>query len=326
MPLIVDTTTVPGPDRFDYWASEHARVLHPLALRRPGREPFTGRIRAHRVGPVALYRIEGDASAIQRTARLIDRHDPEELQITHLVRGRFRIEQGGRSALVGVGDVSGYETSHPYQVWSAGRFELLLFSLPRALLGERAEQICGRTAITLDGRSGTPALAGQFLRGLADRIEDGTLDAAAAGLGDCVVDMVRLLYADEPRLPDTPSADRPSDALFAQVVAAVDARLGDPDLGPRSLAAAHFVSARRLHRLFEERGHTVAGWIRSRRLAAVRRDLADPLLRDRPVRALAASRGFTDAPHFSRLFRRTYGCTPGEYRARGAAEVTPSGR
>jgi AraC-like DNA-binding protein len=85
------------------------------------------------------------------------------------------------------------------------------------------------------------------------------------------------------------------------------------DLGPRSIEAAHFVSTRLPHRAFEEHGHTVAGWIRERRLDPGTRD---PALRHRPIRAVAVARGFTDAPHFTRLFRTVHGCTPGEYRAR----------
>jgi len=315
MPVIVDTSTVPGPDRFDYWADAHGRVLHPLELRRPGRGPFTGRIRAHRVGAVTLYRIEGDASAIRRTTRLVARHDPEELQITHLVCGRFRIEQGARTAVIGAGDLSSYETSHPYDVVSAGRFELLLFSLPRTLLAEYAEPVCARTASPLDGRCGPAAVAGPFLRVLADRIEDGSLDADAAGLSDCVVDMVRLLFADavDP-VRHAQATAPPLTGLFPRVVAYMDAHLAEPGLGPRSIAAAHFVSARQLHKIFEREGHTVAGWIRARRLAGVCHDLADPGLDCYPIRLLAARRGFTDAPHFNRLFRAEFGCTPGEYR------------
>lgn len=312
MPLLVDTSTVPAADRFDYWAGAHGRVLHPLRLERPGREPFAGRIRAHRVGPVTVFRIEGDASAIERTARLVAQQDPEELQITHLVRGRFRIEQDGRTAFVAAGDLSGYETSHPYRVESAGPFELLLFALPRTLLGARADAICARTAITLDGVSGPAALAGPFLRNLADRIEDGSLDANAAGLGDCVADMVRMVFAADTACPAP--HERPADALFVQVTAYIDVHLGDPALGPPGLAAAHFVSPRLLHRSFAEHGQTVAGWIRTRRLDAVARDLADPGLARRSIRAIAAQRGFTDAPHFNRLFRKVHGCTPGEYR------------
>jgi two-component system response regulator YesN len=41
------------------------------------------------------------------------------------------------------------------------------------------------------------------------------------------------------------------------------------------------------------------------------------VLRDRSIRAIATARGFTDAPYFSRLFRKTRGCTPGEFRCRG---------
>ncbi|MFC4942920.1 helix-turn-helix domain-containing protein [Pseudonocardia sp. GCM10023141] len=313
MPLLVDTSTVPAPDRFDYWAGAHGRVLHPLRLERPGREPFTGRIRAHRVGPVTVFRIEGDASTIERTARLVAQQDPEELQVTHLVRGRFRIEQGGRTAFVDAGDLSGYETSHPYRVESAGPFELLLFALPRALLGARAEAICARTAITVSGRSGPAAVAGPFLRSIADRIEDGSLDANAAGLGDCVADMTRMVFS--PDRVSSPDLDRPGDALFVQVKAYIEGHIADPALTPRSLAAAHFVSPRLLHRTFAERGHTVAGWIRTRRLDAVARDLADPMLAPCSIRALAVARGFTDAPHFNRLFRQVHGCTPGAYRA-----------
>ena len=315
MPLIVDTSTVPGPDRFDYWASAHDRVLHPLRLRRPGTDPFTGRIRAHRVGGVTLYRIQGDASTIERTRRLVARHDPEELQVTHLIRGRFRIEQGGRIAVVGAGDVSGYETSHPYQVQSEDAFQLLLFSLPRVLLGGWADTICARTAVAMDGRAGTPALAGPFLRGLADGVEDGSLDADSAGLADCLVDIVRLLFTDPPDRASRADS-RTSSALFAQVVTYIEAHLGEPALGPRSIGAAHFVSPRQLHKVFQVEGHTVAGWIRARRLDAVCRDLADPALRDRPIHALASARGFIDAPHFSRLFRSTHGCSPGQFRHR----------
>ena len=83
-------------------------------------------------------------------------------------------------------------------------------------------------------------------------------------------------------MPRRPSRPRSGTALFPQVVAYVDAHLGDADLGPRAVAAAHFVSPRQLHKTFAAEGRTVAGWIRSRRLDAVRRDLADPALRERP--------------------------------------------
>jgi AraC-like DNA-binding protein len=239
------------------------------------------------------------------------------------VRGRFRIGQGERTALIGAGDLSAYETSHPYDVLSAGRFELLLFSVPRALLGVPDDLLCARTAAALDGRLGAAAVAGPFLRALADQIENGSLAEDTAGLQDCVVDVVRLLFAGHAGPGTAVIAERRPDPLFASVVAYVDAHLAEPGLGPRTIAAAHFVSPRTLHKVFEAAGHTVAGWIRARRLEAVCRDLADPRLADASIGALAARRGFPDAPHFSRLFRGTYGCTPGEFRRRRRAGRPP---
>jgi len=105
------------------------------------------------------------------------------------------------------------------------------------------------------------------------------------------------------------------DSTFVYLGRQIDVHIADRALTPRTLAAVHFVSPRLLHRTFAERGHTVAGWIRTRRLDAVARDLADPALLHRSIRAVAESRGFIDAPHFNRLFRQVHGCTPGEYRA-----------
>jgi AraC-like DNA-binding protein len=34
---------------------------------------------------------------------------------------------------------------------------------------------------------------------------------------------------------------------------------------------------------------------------------------NRPLSAIALDAGFTDQPHFTRVFRRTFGETPGQY-------------
>jgi AraC-like DNA-binding protein len=73
-----------------------------------------------------------------------------------------------------------------------------------------------------------------------------------------------------------------------------------------------------------EQGTTVTDWIRERRLAGCRRDLADPTLRDVPIGDVAVRWGYRDQAYFSRLFRRAFGETPREWRAR-AAELQPIG-
>jgi AraC-like DNA-binding protein len=46
----------------------------------------------------------------------------------------------------------------------------------------------------------------------------------------------------------------------------IQEHLGDPELRPAEIAAAYHISLRLLHKLFQEQGTTVAGWIRTRRL------------------------------------------------------------
>jgi AraC-like DNA-binding protein len=117
--------------------------------------------------------------------------------------------------------------------------------------------------------------------------------------------------ADQAELLPVESRER---TLLLRIHAFIEEHLGETELSPGIVAAAHHVSLRYLHRLFEAQDTTVAGWIRRRRLERCRRDLADPAFRAVPVAAVAARWGLPDSAHFSRLFRRTYGLPPAEYR------------
>jgi AraC-like DNA-binding protein len=112
--------------------------------------------------------------------------------------------------------------------------------------------------------------------------------------------------------------------LLRRIYEYIEQRLGDPGLSPGSIAAAHHISTRYLHKLFETEGCTVAAWIRRRRLDRCSRDLADPAQWNRPVNAIAVRWGFADDAHFNRLFRATYGVPPGRYRTMRLGLATSS--
>jgi AraC-like DNA-binding protein len=93
----------------------------------------------------------------------------------------------------------------------------------------------------------------------------------------------------------------------------IELRLGLPSLTAASLCQRLGVSRSTLFRLFQNEGG-VQSYIRSRRLEAVRRALAE---RGSPasVGELAYRYGFSDASHLTRLFKAAYGTTPTAFRA-----------
>jgi AraC-like DNA-binding protein len=136
--------------------------------------------------------------------------------------------------------------------------------------------------------------------------------ASAARVGTVVREALTVALANRRDVRAVPCARR--DALLARIRAFIETHLGDPELTPAGVAAAHHISLRYLHRLFESQPHGVAGMIRELRLERCRRDLLDPAHADRTVAAIAARWGFASAAHFSRVFRAAHGLPPAEFR------------
>jgi AraC-like DNA-binding protein len=167
------------------------------------------------------------------------------------------------------------------------------------------------TGVRIPGDHGAGAVFSSLARQVVAHLDDyGPGDGAR--LGTTLVDLLTAALAALDRTGEAPSGD--GQALRRRVHAFIEQRLADPALTPRTIPAAHHVSLRYLYKLFEGERTGVAGWIRERRLERCRRDLLDPALAARPVRAIAARRGLVEPAAFSRAFRATYGLPPAEYR------------
>ena len=95
-------------------------------------------------------------------------------------------------------------------------------------------------------------------------------------------------------------------------------------LSPESIAKAHGVSVRQLHRLFRRTGTSIGRWILRARLDRCAADLLDEARLAESVTQIGFAWGFNDSAHFSRVFRAEFGQAPTLYRLTRTAPGRPS--
>lgn len=295
---------------FERWREAVSQAFVPLdAAPLPGRATtFQGGLSSRAVGDLQLSEVSGRATRVTRSTRSIRNADPGVIKVALQCVGVSTVVQHDREATLAPGDLVAYDTSAPYDLAFAGSFGLLVAVLPRETLRVGDHELADATARPISTRAGVGAL----LRPLLTELGGDSLDATASTplVADAVADLVSA--ALRAATPDRSLGVGESILLSAR--AYIESNLGDTRLCPADLAAAHHVSLRYLQKLFAQDGHTVAGFIRQRRLDRCRRDLADPTQAHRSVGSIGASYGLIDAAHFSRIFKDAYGVSPRRYR------------
>lgn len=123
--------------------------------------------------------------------------------------------------------------------------------------------------------------------------------------------VLRAPSGSEPSGPGM-ALDAKNRARTQRVIAFIHSHLHAP-LDAGHLASVADMSVSRMNTVFRQAtGYSPLEYVRQVRVAEARRLLADPEL---AVKEIAARIGFEDGFHFSRVFRRTDGLSPTEYRA-----------
>lgn len=284
----------------------------PLEISGEERGPFMARLCSADADDVVFTEVTARPHLVERTRDTIASGGSGYYKVSLLLSGSSILVQDGKELVMRPGDLSVYDTSRPYSLLFGEDFRNLIMMFPKDRLEIPSSFTDQLTAVSLsqEHRGVSPVLTA-FLSQFPGQLTH-LSQPVRAKLAHTSIDLTGTLFSSI--LDAAPGQRDPHQVLLQKIYAYIEQHLSSGDLSPGSIAAAHYVSTRHLHSLFRQADTTVSTWIRERRLERCRTDLLDPVLAERTVSAIAARWGFTDAAHFSRVFKSAYGVSPSDLR------------
>lgn len=273
---------------------------------------FAGSITHRSMGALGMFGVACRRHTVHRRPDDLTLAGDAYFLLTLQLAGAKQLTQDGRSTTIRAGEFALYDSEQPLTLDVGDDYRSVNVKFRKAAVGAH------------DAAAFSHLVARKFSteHGIAPVVWSTILSMGAlapsprsAGilLAGNVIDMTATMLRAHAGIADPVEHDERTRRRQA-VEAYIDERLADPDLRVDSIAAAHFVSVRYLHTLFRDSGHTVAGWIRHRRVEACKRDLANVAAGAVPAAAIGARWGLADPSHFGHVFKNATGSTPAEYR------------
>lgn len=293
------------------WRAEVNRSFVPLQIDELG-VPFRGHLEHAVVGDVSVFEIIATPHVVRRTEELIAQVEGRYYKLSLQLDGPTVLEQDGRAVHLNPGDIAIYDTHRPYTLTFPEKNRAMVMMFPHERVDLPRDEIAQVTAVGFPSDEGLGRVINPFFVELGRNLDQLTGPHASRLVYSALDLLVTMLSQELQRMRG--GRVSPARSLAREVREYILTHLGDPDLSPVSIAQAHYISTRHLYTIFSAEGATVSAWIRQRRLEHIRRELADPVQADRPVSAIAARWGLTDAAHFSRAFKAEFGMSPTAYR------------
>ncbi len=303
-----------GPGQQDLLPRFRAAIdelFPPLQIVPLADEGLRARLRSAGSRELQLTHLAANTHLVERRPGVHVGKEHSYYKISLQLAGEVTMSQGNRESTLTPGTIVLYDTARPYDLGSDEDFSFLVAMFPKHALALPDGIASDLAAIPIPADRGVGAILASYLRTLDEHLP--LLGSqAGAGLSRTFLDLLSTLIGETLEVGVDGRSTRT--AALMRVLAYIDEHLDDPGLDPATIAAAHYLSVRHLYNLFGATGTTVSQWIKQRRLEGARRDLADPLRAAETVAAISERWGFEDAGYFSRIFKQSFGQTPGEWR------------
>ncbi|RQV12877.1 helix-turn-helix domain-containing protein [Burkholderia cenocepacia] len=287
-------------DRLLAWADQVRASCVPMVFRTESDQGFHGEISSVNTGDVCVSRI----SAVDHVAAHgwddVRRTADDYLLVSIQIEGRGAIEQDARTAFVDPTDMVLFDSSRHFVWHFSGQHYTIRF--PRQVLEKLVP--CGRqhTAVRIPAASGIRRIAADHVASLHRVLssDEGAMTGCER-LGDVSANLVALALADYFNTVPVPRSNVKEMHLL-RARALIKDRIHEPELGPERIA--------------DELGESIGETICTARLNGCGEWLRQRAYANRSITDIAMAWGFNNASHFSRTFRRHFGMSARDYRAK----------
>ena len=311
MDRIFSTAGLHARDRFDCWHEIACKKIVGHESRPLSRPVFEAELEAARLAETQLIVFRNSSMDVTRTRQDITRAKNDELFVCRQLAGSLVLEQCGREVALEKDDFCLLDPLIPYTGQFRNGSGLLVLKVPRRTMEARVGNTSAMTARALNcGSAGH--LASGYLGALPEC--SGEADARLATLlQDQALDLVAMTLSIVMAASGA-NVSSPRALAYLKLRSALDDLLTDPALSPTALAKAAGLSVRHANFILADHDTSLERFIQRARLERCRRAFSDPSQARRTITEIALGWGFSDPTLFSRIFKRTYGLTPRDYR------------
>lgn len=272
-------------------------------------QPIDARMTVHGLPGLRYARMASsmDVSLLRPAEMLSDNEDDVCLIIN--TGGRLQIEQRNRISAAGAGEAVLLAYREPARLRFAG-MNYAAVRIPHDALSPLVKDAGKDGGRHIPHGTAALGLLDAYLGSLPERIADPQL----RGLVTIhIYDLVALAIG---ATRDGAEIAGRRTLGIARLQAIKAALAGDPDLSIQEIARRQAVTPRYVQKLFEESGSTFSGFVLDLKLDAARAMLTSPRYAHWTIATICYEAGFGDLSHFNRRFKRRYGETPSDLRAR----------
>ena len=302
------TKAIEADRPFGSWTEDLADAFVPLEPRKIAEQPFQGTISRTDVASIQISRVEATKHVVLRLRSHIARSIGDVYFVNLQLDGVGRYTQRGHEQICGPGDLAIVDTTEPFEIANCRNFSLFCFAVPRQLLpGALAERPRLRLSATEAGRALSRTLSGHAELCLRSEPNSGISAFGAQHVVDLISHAPGIL---EGRSPERAGLS----VLLSMMLDHIDRHVDDPELCAATLAQKFHCSQRYVHKLFSTTGRSVGEHVNGQRILVCTRNLLDHAHRRATIAEVAFNAGFRDISYFNRLFKRSTGVAPREFR------------